>query len=93
MHPPRHALGALLMDQQRVDEATQVYEADLGISDELPRCLQHPGNIWALKGVEECYKTLGRQASLKNIEIMLQAAISYADVDIHSSCFCRHCCD
>jgi hypothetical protein len=31
MHPPRHAFGALLPEQDRVEEAAAVYRADLGI--------------------------------------------------------------
>ena len=42
MHPPRHALGALLLEQGELSEAMEVYEIDLGIKDALPRCLQHP---------------------------------------------------
>ena len=33
MMPPRHALGALLLEQNYVDEATAVYRADLGLDD------------------------------------------------------------
>jgi len=89
MHPPRHALGALLLDQQCIDEATVVYETDLGLNDELPRCLQHPGNVWALKGAEECYQRLGREFSLKKLKPALEQAFTYADLNIPSSCFCR----
>ena len=90
MHPPRHALGALLLDQNRIDEATLVYETDLGMRGDLPRCLQHPGNVWALKGLEECYKRLNQKPALEKISSMLSAATAYADVEIDSSCFCRH---
>src|SRR5262249_16884976 len=31
MQPARHALGALLLEQDRVEEAAQVYRADLGL--------------------------------------------------------------
>ena len=53
MHPPRHALGALLLEQDRVDEAMIHYEDDLGINNRLPRCDQHPDNIWGLHGYHE----------------------------------------
>jgi hypothetical protein len=33
MHPPRHALGALLLEQGRMAEAAHVYEIDLGYDD------------------------------------------------------------
>ena len=42
MHPPRHALGALLLEQGRLEEAGQIYRADLGLDDTVRRCLQEP---------------------------------------------------
>ena len=46
MQPPRHALGALLLEQGHVSEAAEVFTADLAA---------HPGgNIWALHGLSEC---------------------------------------
>ena len=36
MQPTRHALGALLLEQGRVEEAEAVYRADLGLDDTLP---------------------------------------------------------
>ncbi|KAJ9245246.1 hypothetical protein DTO169E5_1113 [Paecilomyces variotii] len=44
MQPPRHAYGALLLEQDRVEEAAAVYAADLGLDGTLPRALQHPNN-------------------------------------------------
>ncbi|PHH93202.1 hypothetical protein CDD83_10140 [Cordyceps sp. RAO-2017] len=37
IHPPRHALGALLLARGHVDEAEQVYRDDLGIGTRLQR--------------------------------------------------------
>ena len=48
MHPPRHALGALLLEQGRLDEAEHVYRADLGLDDTVRRCLQNRENVWSL---------------------------------------------
>ena len=46
MQPPRHALGALLLEQGEVVEAATVFAADLAA---------HPGgNVWALHGLAEC---------------------------------------
>ena len=56
MHPPRHALGALLLEQGRIDEAADVYRADLGYDETLDRCARHPGNVWALHGYAEVLK-------------------------------------
>lgn len=60
MQPTRHAYGALLLEQGRVEEATAVYRADLGLDDTLPRALQRPGNVWSLHGYHECLGLLGR---------------------------------
>jgi tetratricopeptide (TPR) repeat protein len=48
MQPVRHALGALLLEQGRVDEAAAVYRADLGLDESAPRVARHPDNVWAL---------------------------------------------
>ena len=53
MHPPRHALAALLSEQRHYVEAEQIYRADLGLNDELQRCAQHPDNVWSLHGFVE----------------------------------------
>ena len=93
MHPPRHALGALLLEQGHVDEAIKHYRDDLGIansgSSRLPRCLQHPNNIWALLGYVECLKRQGLSSEIALYQTRLDHAISEADVDINSSCCCR----
>ena len=90
MHPPRHALGALVLAQNQVDEATTVYETDLGINDELPRCLQHPANLWSLTGLAECYEAAGNQVRLDELKNELKIASEYADINIKSSCYCRN---
>jgi len=93
MHPPRHALGALLLEQGDIAEATEIYEIDLGINDILPRCLQHPNNVWSLAGLAECYsrsKLRSKHAlTVESINNKLTAALSYADITIRSSCLCR----
>ena len=89
MQPTRHALGALLMEQGRYEEAAPVYEDDLGLNPVLPRGHQHPNNIWALVGYHECLMRLGRKAEARLLELPLAAAKHYADVDVASSCFCK----
>ena len=54
MHPPRHALGALLLAQNQLSEAEAVYRADLGLDGQLSRACQHPDNVWSLHGLHEC---------------------------------------
>ena len=89
MHPPRHALGALLLEQGQHQEAEQVYRADLGLEDTVPRCQQHPDNVWSLHGYAECLKHRGDEAALAEIEPRLAKAIELADIPIRSSCCCR----
>ena len=89
MHPPRHALGALLAEQGRYDEAEAVFRADLGLNDQLQRCSQHPNNIWALKGIVECLERTGGVEELAGLCQQLEFATARADVSIRSACFCR----
>ena len=57
----RHALGALLLEQDRVEEAEAIYRADLGFDDTLSRACQHPNNVWSIRGMHECLLRLGRE--------------------------------
>jgi tetratricopeptide (TPR) repeat protein len=89
MHPPRHALGALLLEQGYYEEAEDVYRTDLGLNEKLQRCAQHPGNIWSLHGLAECLRQRGESTELTEITEQLDAAIARADTPITSSCCCR----
>lgn len=89
MQPTRHAYGALLLERGRVEEAAGVYMADLGMSDVIPRALRHPGNVWSLHGVHECFVRLGREEEAKGVEGQLEAARKEADVPVRASCYCR----
>jgi hypothetical protein len=90
MHPPRHALAALLLDQGRVDEAERVYRDDLGLSHKVQRCARHPDNVWALHGLVECLqKRVDTADNLPVIKEKLDRALAKADVPIRSSCLCR----
>ena len=89
MQPTRHAYGALLLEQGHVEEAAEVYTADLGFTDTLPRPLQHPNNVWALHGYHECLVRLGRIAEARIVQPQLRLAVAMADVPIEASCFCR----
>ncbi|MEM7344196.1 MAG: hypothetical protein AAF485_08125, partial [Chloroflexota bacterium] len=60
MMPTRHALGALLLEQGQVDEAAEVYRADLGLDNTLSRPLQHPDNVWSLHGYVTCLEKQGK---------------------------------
>jgi tetratricopeptide (TPR) repeat protein len=89
MQPARHALGALLLEQDRVTEAEQVYRDDLGLSTTLSRAAQHPDNIWSLHGYVECLHRQHKHAEAKAMEARLDMAKALADVPINASCYCR----
>lgn len=89
MHPPRHALAALLAEQRHYGEAEEVYRDDLGLSDRVQRCAQHPDNVWALHGLAECLQQRGDVDELAVVERKLASVIALADVPITSSCMCR----
>jgi tetratricopeptide (TPR) repeat protein len=96
MQPARHALGALLLEQGRLEEAAQVYRADLGLDSTLSRPSQHPENVWSLHGYVECLHRLNRHAEAASVQTRLDLALARADVEISASCFCRigeACCD
>ncbi|WP_213774512.1 hypothetical protein [Bradyrhizobium sp. dw_78] len=89
MHPPRHALAALLMEQGHRDEAEDIYRDDLGLSGKIQRCAQHPDNVWALHGLVECLQRRGERRELPGLQEKLAVALALADVPITSSCMCR----
>jgi tetratricopeptide (TPR) repeat protein len=89
MQPTRHAYGALLLEQGRVEEAAQVYAADLGLDPTLARPCQHPGNVWSLHGYHECLQRLGRTEEAAIVGQQLELLKARADVPILASCACR----
>jgi tetratricopeptide (TPR) repeat protein len=95
MQPTRHAFGALLAEQGHVEQAAEVYAADLGLDPTLSRACQHPGNVWSLHGYHECLQRLGRTAEAAIVGQQLALARARADVPITASCACRleTCCD
>lgn len=93
MQPPRHALGALLLEQDYLEESIKVYLEDLEV---------YKNNIWSLTGLEECYEKLkikiidGEDDSqIKNCEMLLNDVkekilkLKQKDIKIKSSCFCK----
>jgi tetratricopeptide (TPR) repeat protein len=89
MHPPRHALGALLMEQGQHPKAEKAYREDLGLSDTVLRCAQHPNNVWALHGLVECLTIRGETEELGKFTTLLDSALKKADFALTSSCCCR----
>ncbi|MDA1308416.1 MAG: hypothetical protein O2985_02300, partial [Proteobacteria bacterium] len=89
MQPARHALGALLMEQNQYEEAEAVYRADLGLDKTLSRACQHPGNLWSLHGLHECLTRRGETVEVMHIKQQLDQALARAEVQVHASCYCR----
>jgi len=80
MEPAAHALGALLTEQGRYEEALEVYRANLA---------RYPENGWALHGLAECLEGLGRASEAAVARQRFEKAWARADVTIPGSCFCR----
>lgn len=89
MHPPRHALAALLAERGLFEEAEDVYRTDLGLNGKLQRCAQHPDNVWALHGLVECLRKRADVDELGRLEAKLATALAKTDVLVTSSCLCR----
>jgi tetratricopeptide (TPR) repeat protein len=89
MHPPRHALAALLLEQGHYVEAEEIYRDDLGLTGKIQRCAQHPNNVWSLHGLAECLVRKDDKNDLPAIRAKLASALAIADVAITSSCMCR----
>lgn len=90
IQPARHALGALLLEQQHVGEAEIVYREDLGLAGKLSRAVIHPDNIWSLRGLYDCLVRLDRTdtAEAASIRQRLDLAAARAEIPVDVSCFC-----
>lgn len=90
MQPTRHAFGALLLEQGRIDEAAAVYLEDLGLGGDLSRAQIHPDNIWSLRGLHDCLTARGHDNTMTGrlIAQRLALAESRADLPVGASCFC-----
>jgi hypothetical protein len=88
MQPVRHALGALLLEQDCTAEAEAVYREDLGIGGALPRAQIHPDNLWALRGLLDCLQRRGETAEAALIRQRVDFAAARADMPVAVSCFC-----
>lgn len=79
IQPVRHSLGAVLVANQRWDEAEEVYRADLK---------QWPENGWSLYGLAQCLKAKGDSTTARDIDQRFRAAWVRADTDIGATCLC-----
>lgn len=80
MQPARHALGALLLEQQQYAEAEQVYREELK---------RRPNNPWSLHGLAECLSKQNKTAESAKVMQAFAVASQRADVKIDRSCFCK----
>ena len=77
-YPPRHALGAVLLDANRPAEAETVYWEDLKRNRE---------NGWALFGLMQALKAEGKNEDAALVEARFKKAWARADVKLTSSRF------
>jgi tetratricopeptide (TPR) repeat protein len=80
MQPVRHALGALLLADDRYAEAEEVYRADLE---------RHPNNAWSLLGLQQSLEKQGKTEQADALAERVREAWSRADVSPPSSCYCH----
>ena len=78
--PPRHALGAVLLEANRAAEAETVYWEDLKRNRE---------NAWSLFGLMQALKAEGKNEDAALIEARLRKAWARADVKLVSSRFAQ----
>ncbi|WP_281872654.1 tetratricopeptide repeat protein [Brachybacterium paraconglomeratum] len=88
LQPVRHAYGALLAEQGRLEEAVAVHRADLYLDRTLGRRRTRPNNVWSLHGLHECLTRLGREGEAEEIGLQRDVAVAGADITVAASCFC-----
>ena len=90
MQPVRHILGALLFEQGHVEEAEEVYRADIKLWKD---------NMWGLLGLKLCLEARGdAPENLPRLQVV-QRAILESRYCSSKTCFCaqdalaKSCCD
>lgn len=89
MQPVRHALGGLLLEQNRVEVAEVAFREDLGLAKDFPRRRARLNNVWGLHGLHECFIRSGKIEEALFIKASRDIALASADVQITASCYCR----
>ena len=91
MQPVRHILGALLLEQGHVEEAEEVYRADIKLWKD---------NMWGLLGLKLCLEARGdTSGELEEVTALFNERSSRADIVPAKTCFCaqdaleKSCCD
>jgi tetratricopeptide (TPR) repeat protein len=80
MQPVRHALGALLLAGNKLEEAELVYRTDL---------TRHPKNAWSLLGLQQALQKQGKQTEVDAMAESVKTAWARADVTPNASCYCH----
>jgi tetratricopeptide (TPR) repeat protein len=80
MQPVRHALGALLLADNRAAEAEETYREDL---------VRHPKNAWSLMGLEQALRKRGKTQEAVTMREEVEKAWARADVKPVASCYCH----
>ncbi|MBK71473.1 MAG: hypothetical protein CMB43_03505 [Euryarchaeota archaeon] len=91
MQPVRHILGALLFEQGHIEEAEEVYRADIKLWKD---------NMWGLLGLKLCLEARGDAPDeLAAVTALFNERSSRADIVPAKTCFCaqdaleKSCCD
>jgi len=91
MQPVRHILGALLFEQGHIEEAEEVYRADIELWKD---------NMWGLLGLKLCLEARGdAPQELAEVTKLFNERSSRADIVPAKTCFCaqdalaKSCCD
>ena len=91
MQPVRHILGALLFEQGHIEEAEEVYRADIKLWKD---------NMWGLLGLKLCLEARGDDSGeLAEVTKLFNERSSRADIVPAKTCFCaqdalaKSCCD
>jgi tetratricopeptide (TPR) repeat protein len=80
MQPVRHILGALLLEQGEVEEAEEVYRADIDLWKD---------NMWGLLGLKLCLEARGdTSGELEKVAEQFKERSSRADIMPAKTCFC-----
>ena len=80
MQPVRHILGALLLEQGEVEEAEEVYRADIELWKD---------NMWGLLGLKLCLEARGdTSGELETVTSLFEERSSRADIIPAKTCFC-----
>ena len=80
MQPVRHILGALLLEQGEVEEAEEVYRADIKLWKD---------NMWGLLGLKLCLEARGdAPEELAEVTARFEERSARADIKPAKTCFC-----